>query len=61
MTSRERLAIRRALETANFERSPGLRERMKRSLYQPPEWGFLACIAIGVAIWLVFAWGVFHS
>jgi hypothetical protein len=60
-TSLERRAIRRALQTADFGRSPGLRERMKRSLRRPPEWGLIACIVTSVALWLTFMWAVFHN
>jgi hypothetical protein len=58
MTPFEHRAIRGALRTADFSRSPGLRARMERSLREPPEWGLLGCIILGVAVWLTLAWAM---
>lgn len=58
MTQSERHAIRVALATADFSRSPGLRNRLRRSLRQPPEWGLLLAILAGTAVWLLLAWSL---
>ena len=56
MTPTERLAVRRALVTADFSRSPGLRERMLRSLATSPEWGFITTAVLGVIVWALLIW-----
>ena len=58
MTTAERHAIRVALATADFRRSPGLRQRMPRSLAAPPEWRLVACFAAGVATWALVIWSI---
>ena len=58
MTTAECHAIRVALATADFGRSPGLRQRMLRSLAAPPEWGLAACLAAGVAAWALLIWSL---
>jgi hypothetical protein len=58
MTTAERHAIRVALATADFGRSPGLRQRMLRSLAAPPEWSLVACIVAGIAIWALVIWSL---
>jgi hypothetical protein len=58
MTHLERHAIRVALATADFGRSPGLRQRMLRSLATPPEWGLAACFAAGIAAWALLIWSL---
>ena len=58
MTTAERHAIREALRSADFGRSPGLRQRMLRSLATPPEWRLVACLAAGIAAWALLIWSL---
>ncbi len=58
MTTAERHAIREALRSADFRRSPGLRQRMLRSLAAPPEWSLIACFAAGIAAWALVIWSI---
>ena len=58
MTHLERLAIREALRTADFSRSPGLRNRLRRSLRRPPEWSLIAILAAGIAAWALLIWSI---
>ena len=58
MTTAERHAIRVALATADFGRSPGLRQRLRHSLAEPPEWSLIACFAAGVAAWALVIWSL---
>jgi hypothetical protein len=58
MTTAERHAIRVALATADFGRSPGLRQRLRHSLATPPEWGLVACIVAGIAAWALLIWSL---
>ena len=58
MTTAERHAIRVALATADFGRSPGLRQRLRRSLATPPKWGLVVCFAVSVAAWALLIWSL---
>jgi hypothetical protein len=58
MTTAERHAIRVALATADFGRSPGLRQRMLHSLTTPPEWRLVACFTAGITIWALVIWSL---
>jgi hypothetical protein len=61
MTHHDRLAIRRALETADFSRSPGLEQRLRRSLRHPPEHRMLLALAFSVALWVLAGWLLFGN
>ena len=54
----ERQAIREALRTANFSRSPGLRNRLRHSLASPPEWRLVATLVLGIAAWVLLIWSL---
>jgi hypothetical protein len=58
MTHLERHAICEALRSADFSRSPGLRNRLRRSLASPPEWGLLLTILGGTLVWLLLIWSI---
>ncbi len=56
MTRAERHAIQVALATADFGRSPGLRNRMRRSIRPRRNWELIA-VLIGLAtFWSLAAW-----
>jgi len=59
MTHLERVAIRRALETADFSRSPGLYNRMRQSLHHSYDRTLMMAAVFGLGIWILIAWTIF--
>jgi hypothetical protein len=51
-------SISEALRTADFSRSPGLRDRLRHSLATPPEWGLIAALVAGIATWAFLLWSL---
>lgn len=58
MTQAERHAVLQVLRTADFSKSPGLRNRLRRSLAPPRDWGITAALAAGIAIWALLIWSM---